>query len=207
MDNQFYSTSYNYISVLVFKLIHVCKVGTWSVVWRSWVIFLFTYQYLLINNSFFYFHIWIALKWSWDYYRLNQVFCNSLFNGHNLVVKMVFFIGMFEKKNRLKFAKMGYCVNLLKRRHTIHVSVIWFFWSINSSGNHITDLTHCGLVTPHSNINRGSTLAVVMACCLMAPSHYLNQFWLINNEVMHSPEGNWRGNAQNAYPWFEFKNY
>ena len=29
----------------------------------------------------------------------------------------------------------------------------------------------------------GSTLAQVMACCLTAPSHYLNQCWLIINEV------------------------
>ena len=29
----------------------------------------------------------------------------------------------------------------------------------------------------------GSTLAQVMACCLMAPSHYLNQYWLIISEV------------------------
>ena len=29
----------------------------------------------------------------------------------------------------------------------------------------------------------GSTLAQVMACCLMAPSHYLNQCWLIISEV------------------------
>ena len=29
----------------------------------------------------------------------------------------------------------------------------------------------------------GSTLAQVMACCLMAPSHYLNQSWLIISEV------------------------
>ena len=29
----------------------------------------------------------------------------------------------------------------------------------------------------------GSTLAQVMACCLMAPSHYLNQCWLINSPV------------------------
>ena len=37
----------------------------------------------------------------------------------------------------------------------------------------------------------GSTLVQVMACCLKAPSHYLNQYWLINSEVLwHSPEGN-----------------
>ena len=39
----------------------------------------------------------------------------------------------------------------------------------------------------------GSTLAQVMACCLMAPSHYLNQCWLIISEVQwHSFEGNFR---------------
>ena len=37
----------------------------------------------------------------------------------------------------------------------------------------------------------GSILAQVMACCLMAPSHYLNQCWLIISEVLcHSSEGN-----------------
>ena len=29
----------------------------------------------------------------------------------------------------------------------------------------------------------GSTLAQVMACCLMAPSHYLNQCWLIISKI------------------------
>ena len=37
----------------------------------------------------------------------------------------------------------------------------------------------------------GSTLAQVIACCLTAPSHYLNQCWLIINKVQwHSSEGN-----------------
>ena len=36
----------------------------------------------------------------------------------------------------------------------------------------------------------GSTLAQVMACCLTAPSHYLNQCWLIISYVVwHSPDG------------------
>ena len=36
----------------------------------------------------------------------------------------------------------------------------------------------------------GSTLAQVMACCLTAPSHYLNQSWLIISKVQrHSSEG------------------
>ena len=34
----------------------------------------------------------------------------------------------------------------------------------------------------------GSTFTQSMACCLTAPSHYLNQYWLITSEVMwHSP--------------------
>ena len=38
----------------------------------------------------------------------------------------------------------------------------------------------------------GSTLAQVMACCLTAPSHYLNQCWLIINKVQwHSSEHNY----------------
>ena len=38
---------------------------------------------------------------------------------------------------------------------------------------------------------RGSTLAQVMACCLMAPSYYLNQRWLIINRVLwNAPESN-----------------
>ena len=46
----------------------------------------------------------------------------------------------------------------------------------------ICSLTHCGLVTPYGD-KSGSTLAQVMACCLTAPSHYLNQCWLIISEV------------------------
>ena len=52
----------------------------------------------------------------------------------------------------------------------------------------------------------GSILAQVMACCLTAPCHYLNQCWLIISEVMwHSPEGNSTVNAQDIYPWYEFE--
>ena len=46
------------------------------------------------------------------------------------------------------------------------------------------NLTHWGLVTPFGNIGSGSTLAQVVACCLTAPSHYLNQCWLIIRDVL-----------------------
>ena len=53
----------------------------------------------------------------------------------------------------------------------------------------------CTYLKFHSNLPRcehrsGSTLAQVMACCLTAPSHYLNQCWLIIRKVLwHSSEG------------------
>ena len=40
----------------------------------------------------------------------------------------------------------------------------------------VTHLTHCGLVMPNGNIDKSvSTLAQIMACCLKALNHYLNQ--------------------------------
>ena len=41
-----------------------------------------------------------------------------------------------------------------------------------------------------------STLAQVMACCLPAPSHYLNQCWVLISEVLwHSPDSNFTENT------------
>ena len=49
-------------------------------------------------------------------------------------------------------------------------------------------LTHCDTIWRNRS---GSTLAQVMACCLTAPSHYLNQCWLIISKVQrHSRDGN-----------------
>ena len=53
-------------------------------------------------------------------------------------------------------------------------------------------LTHCGLVMPYGEIGL-STLAQVMACCLMA-LNYLNQCWLINEVPWPSSEGNFTKN-------------
>ena len=54
----------------------------------------------------------------------------------------------------------------------------------------------------------GSTLAQVMACCLAAPSHNLNQCWLIIKVVLfHSLEGSFTGHAHYIYPWHFFEDY
>ena len=55
----------------------------------------------------------------------------------------------------------------------------------------LTDLTffkvtywpHLSLVTPYGDTRSGSTLSHVMARCLTAPSHYLNQYWVIISKV------------------------
>ena len=72
-----------------------------------------------------------------------------------------------------------------------------------SKGN----LTHCGLVMPYRDRTR-STLVQMMACCLAAPSNYLNQCWLIISEVSwHSPEGNFTGNSPDFHFLYQFENY
>ena len=54
----------------------------------------------------------------------------------------------------------------------------------------------------------GSTLAQVMACCLMTPSHYLNQCWLIISEVQwHSYYGDFTRDASTISHWNPFENY
>ena len=51
-----------------------------------------------------------------------------------------------------------------------------------------------------------STLVQVLACCLMVPSHYLSQFWQIISDVLwYLRDGNFTGNAQGIYPWYEFE--
>ena len=53
-----------------------------------------------------------------------------------------------------------------------------------------------------------SSLAQVMACCRMATSHYLNQCWLFISEILwNSPEGNFAGNTQDIYLWYQFENH
>ena len=54
----------------------------------------------------------------------------------------------------------------------------------------------------------GSPLAQVMACCLTAPSHFLNQCWLIISKVeWHSSKGNFTRDTLAINPWNCLKNY
>ena len=54
----------------------------------------------------------------------------------------------------------------------------------------------------------GSTLAQIMAWCLTAPSHYLNQCWLlIIVNLWHSPESISTANVQATILYNNFENY
>ena len=54
----------------------------------------------------------------------------------------------------------------------------------------------------------GSTLAQVMACCLTALSHYLNQCWLIISKVQrHSSEDNFTIDTSSINHWNYLENY
>ena len=53
----------------------------------------------------------------------------------------------------------------------------------------------------------GSTLAQVMAGCLTAPSHYLNQCWVIIIKVLwYSHKGYFKGKAHDVSLRYEFEN-
>ena len=69
-------------------------------------------------------------------------------------------------------------------------------------------LTHCDASDAIWWHRSGSTLTQVMACCLTAPSHYLNQFWFVISEVpWHLPESNITESARAATLYDEFEKY
>ena len=54
----------------------------------------------------------------------------------------------------------------------------------------------------------GSSIVQVIACYLTAPSHYLDQCWLVISVVLwHSPETNFTVSAQTTILCNEFKDY
>ena len=78
----------------------------------------------------------------------------------------------------------------------------------------ISDYIHdisCNSLWPSDTIWRHrteSTLAQVMACCLMAPSQYLDQCWLIiSGIVWHLPVNDFIGSTRDINLWNEFEIY
>ena len=79
------------------------------------------------------------------------------------------------------------------------LNVTFFIIATSPRGQWVNRVANINSLWPSDTIwrhNSGSTLAQVMACCLMAPSHYLNQCWLIiSNVEWHSSEGKFTRNT------------
>ena len=87
-----------------------------------------------------------------------------------------------------------YCAFLLPYQPDIMFDVLF------SQGifNHLI-LAYSDAICQHRS---GSTLAVVMAWCMMAPSLYLNQCWFIIKGILqHSLESNFTKRSPELHPW------
>ena len=87
-----------------------------------------------------------------------------------------------------------------------------FVYDGHISDNYFCSYKRCSLnsLGPSDAIWRqrpGSPLAQVMACCLTAPIHYLDQCWFIMDLMLwHPPENNFIGIFQNINSINEFEN-
>ena len=80
---------------------------------------------------------------------------------------------------------------------TVDILVMWSTVYLATSA--INSLRPSDTIWRHKS---GSTLAQVMACCLTAPSHYLNQCWLIVSKVQwHPSESNFTRDTSATSPW------
>ena len=69
----------------------------------------------------------------------------------------------------------------------------------------INSLWHNGAIWWHQS---GSEFAQVMACCLPATNHYLDQGWMdLSRDQWHSPEGNSTASTEALIQYNEFENY
>ena len=89
--------------------------------------------------------------------------------------------------------------------------VIWYPYNSPSTG-HQSDMPYTSIrfirITHGYLVNSkwpSDVLWWLRSGSTMAPSHYLNQCWLIINDVWHSPKDNITGKTQNIYPWYEFE--
>ena len=98
---------------------------------------------------------------------------------------------------------------LFRNQGIIHATCIYSEHDLKAGHNTTNipylfeSLPHRGPVNQYDAIDR-STFAQVMACFLIAPSHYINQCWLLISEVLwHSPENNFTLSAQATilYKW------
>ena len=146
----------------------------------------------LVPLSFWYKSIW------WNVYRklvlLERV---RWFNiAQKLYVRYV--AHEFTKNHVLSYSKWNGCwhlfsmklISLLIKCKSFILPFCWLLaiteWPGQSQWNGAGTILPVNPLWPSDAIwwqRSGSTLAQVMTCCLTAPSHYLNQCWLIISEV------------------------
>ena len=84
--------------------------------------------------------------------------------------------------------------------------IIYQFWSNFGTLRHIMKYFHNINSLCLGDVIGQPTLAQVIACCLPAPSHYLDQYWLIiGNVPWNSPESNFSPTAQAIFLHFSSK--
>ena len=96
-------------------------------------------------------------------------------------------------------------------RNVLYHATLWNIWALLCPGNAgSTTFSNCPIksLRPSNAIRwhrSESTFTKVMTCCLMAPSHYLNWYWLLISEVLwHFSESNFTVSAQvTIYNGFE----
>ena len=125
----------------------------------------------------------------WNLYKATTKFCG-------LSRRVV----SYHRENKHDFVKTvpGKLWNLCVFSKTFPVSLYRFHCILALSGCMVTlkAITNLNSFGPSDAIWRrrsGSTLAQVMACCLMAPSHYLKQCWLTISKVQ------WHASGDNSF--------
>ena len=140
-------------------------------------------------------------KAEWVSFQTNFIYCrHATYTMFHLKIptfyyKIIFRVHAGDFKNGVRansFWKMGLCLENQGAR-------IWPWYTGTISL--ITAKSFKLHVIPYGDTDLGPHW---MACYLMAPSHYLNQWWLITSEILlHSHEDNYTENAQNIYPWYQ----
>ena len=119
-------------------------------------------------------HIWCNMDWlthnGQDYIKITQLRCGNF--GHNCGPLCT-----------LQNPTQVYSDVWNWHRHNISDTVVNIWrkhdWYIVTSISNVNSLWPGDTIVTIWRNKSGSTLAQVMACCLTAPSYYLNQCWLI----------------------------
>ena len=102
-----------------------------------------------------------------------QSFSTDLFRISNPLLELMGYLRMTYMHN-LFYIIIEIC-QINCRNSLVWKKITCVTWKPSGTAG---NLTHCGLVMPYGDIDQ------VMAYCLVIPSHYVNQCWLIMNGVL-----------------------